>query len=81
LSGLHILGQTKHFSSRAVEGKKGVNAVEKASKVIAALGPSQTPVPLQDCGGWLTYKPVEGFEGLPQFNIGPIKAGIGPRIQ
>jgi len=74
---VHVLGRMKHFATVDAPGMHGVNAVEKMAKVIAALGHSHQFIPARDAGGWLTYKPVEGFEGLPQINIGPIRGGIG----
>ncbi|MCW5772208.1 MAG: M20/M25/M40 family metallo-hydrolase [Rhodospirillaceae bacterium] len=74
---IHVLGRMKHFATVDAPGAKGVNAVEKMAKVIAALGRSHTPFPPTEAGGWLTHKPAKGFEGLPQINIGPIRGGIG----
>lgn len=71
---LHVLGRSKHFATVDAPGVKGVNAVEKAAKLIAALGPSHTPIP---ASGWMRYTPAPGFKGLPQLNIGPIRGGIG----
>jgi acetylornithine deacetylase len=74
---IHVLGRMKHFATLDAPGAKGVNAVEKMAKVIAALGPSHTHLPARGEGGWLTYQPTAGFEGLPQLNVGPIRGGIG----
>ena len=74
---IHVLGRSKHFATVDTPGVKGVNAVEKIGKVIAALGRSHAPIPPPEAGGWLRYSPVAGFEGLPQLNIGPIRGGIG----
>jgi acetylornithine deacetylase len=74
---IHVLGRMKHFATLDVPGAKGVNAVEKMAKVIAALGPSHTHIKARGEGGWLTYKPAAAFEGLPQLNVGPIRGGIG----
>ena len=75
---IHVLGRMKHFATVDAPGAKGVNAVEKMAKVIAALGRSHTPFPpTGQGGGWLTHRPAKGFEGLPQINIGPIRGGIG----
>jgi acetylornithine deacetylase len=74
---LRVFGRMKHFATVDVPGSKGVNAVEKMAKVIAALGPSHALVPARDAGGWLSYKAAPGFEGLPQLCIGPIRGGIG----
>ena len=74
---IHVLGRSKHFATIDTPGVKGVNAVEKVAKVIAALGASHTPFPPSEAGGWLTHKPAAGFEGLPQLNVGPIRGGIG----
>lgn len=74
---IHVLGRSKHFATIETAGVKGVNAVEKAAKVIGALGPSHTPMAVPARGGWLNHKPVSGFEGLPQLNVGPIRGGIG----
>lgn len=73
---LHILGRTKHFATEDASGHKGVNAVEKSALVIAALGASHRPLPSRAAGGWLTFEPAPGFEGLPQFNIGSVRGGI-----
>ncbi len=73
---IHILGQMKHFATQDVPGHKGVNAVEKAAAVIGRLGPSHRPLPSLEEGGWLTFAPEPGFEGLPQLNIGGIHGGI-----
>lgn len=73
---LHVRGRMKHFATVEVEGSKGVNAVEKAAKLIARLAPSHTPIPPVADGGWLTFEPRRGFEGLPQINVGPIRGGI-----
>ncbi|MEQ8700460.1 MAG: M20/M25/M40 family metallo-hydrolase, partial [Bauldia litoralis] len=73
---LHVRGRMKHFATVEVEGSKGINAVEKAAKLIARLAPSHTPIPPVAEGGWLTFEPRLGFEGLPQINIGPIRGGI-----
>lgn len=74
---VHVLGRSKHFATIDTDGVKGVNAVEKAAKVITALGRSHTYIPAPDAGGWLRHTPRAGFEGLPQINIGPIRGGIG----
>ncbi len=74
---IHVLGRTKHFATVDTPGMKGVNAVEKAAEVIAALGRSHAPIAAPEHGGWLRHKPAAGFEGLPQINIGPIHGGIG----
>lgn len=74
---VHVLGRSKHFATIETAGVKGVNAVEKAARVIAALGPSHTPMAPPAAGGWLNHVPVPGFEGLPQLNVGPIRGGIG----
>ena len=74
---VHVLGRSKHFATIETAGVKGVNAVEKVAKVIAALGPSHTPMAAPAAGGWLDHVPVAGFEGLPQLNVGPIRGGIG----
>ena len=74
---IHVLGRSKHFATVDTPGVKGVNAVEKSAKVIAALGRSHTPIGSPEVGGWLRHKPSPGFEGLPQINIGPIRGGIG----
>lgn len=74
---IHVLGRMKHFATVDAPGAKGVNAVEKMAKVITALGPSHTPFPLPEQGGWLSHKPAPRFEGLPQINVGPIRGGIG----
>lgn len=74
---LRVLGRMKHFATVDAPGSKGVNAVEKMAKVIAAVGPSHTPLPPRGAGGWLSYRPAPGFEGLPQLNVGPISGGIG----
>lgn len=74
---LDVLGRTKHFATVNTPDARGVNAVEKAVKVIAALGPSHTPLRARGDGGWLSFRPAPGFEGLPQLNIGPVRAGIG----
>ena len=74
---IHVLGRSKHFATVDAPGVRGVNAVEKMAKVIAALGPSHRPIPTSDQGGWLTYQPVKRFEGLPQLNLGPVRGGIG----
>jgi acetylornithine deacetylase len=75
--GIQVLGRMKHFATVETPGARGVNAVEKMAKVISALGRSHTPIPPLADGGWLSYAPVAGFEGLPQINIGPIRGGIG----
>lgn len=74
---IHVLGRMKHFATVDTPGARGVNAVEKMAKVIAALGRSHTPIPPPEQGGWIAHKPAKGFEGLPQINIGPIRGGIG----
>lgn len=74
---LRVLGRMKHFATVEAEGVRGVNAVEKMAKVIAALGTSHRLLPPRGQGGWLTYAPAAGFEGLPQLNIGPLHGGIG----
>ncbi|MGH7004298.1 MAG: M20 family metallopeptidase, partial [Alphaproteobacteria bacterium] len=74
---IHVLGRMKHFATVDAPGARGVNAVEKMAKVIAALPTSHTPLPPIEAGGWLSYKPAADFEGLPQLNIGPIRGGIG----
>jgi acetylornithine deacetylase len=74
---IHVLGRMKHFATVDAPGAKGINAVEKMAKVIAALGRSHTPIPPPEQGGWLSYKPATRFEGLPQINVGPIRGGIG----
>ncbi len=63
---IHVLGRTKHFATVDTPGMKGVNAVEKAAAVIAALGRSHAPIAAPEHGGWLRHKPAAGFEGLPQ---------------
>lgn len=73
---IHVLGRSKHFATEDAPGMRGVNAVEVASQVIQALGRSHTPMAPRDEGGYLTFEPKPGFEGLPQMNIGPIEGGI-----
>lgn len=73
---LHVRGRMKHFATEETADAKGVNAVEKAAAVIQRLAPSHTPIPPLADGGWLTYDPCPGFEGLPQLNVGPVRAGI-----
>jgi len=73
---IHILGRSKHFATNDTPDRRGVNAVEQASRVMAALRPSHTPLkPVHD-GGFLSFTTVAGFEGLPQLDIGPIEGGI-----
>ena len=73
---LHVLGMMKHFATEDIPGSRGVNAVEQAARVIVALGGSHKPLkPLAE-GGFLTFTPREGFEGLPQLNVGSIRGGI-----
>jgi len=74
---IHVLGRMKHFATVDAPGARGVNAVEKMARVIEALRPSHQWMPSIESGGWLTYTPAAGFEGLPQLNIGPIRGGIG----
>lgn len=74
---LRVLGRMKHFATVETAEARGINAVEKMARVIAALGTSHRLLPSRDEGGWLSYKPAAGFEGLPQLNIGPIRGGIG----
>ncbi len=73
---IHVLGRTKHFATQDAAGKRGVNAVEQVAKVIPLLGHSHQPLPSRADGGWLSFEPRAGFEGLPQINIGSIQAGI-----
>jgi len=73
---IHILGRTKHFATEDAPGSKGVNAVEKSATVIARLGRSHQLLASRDEGGWLTFEPAAGFEGLPQLNIGSVRGGI-----
>ena len=73
---LHVRGRMKHFATVETEGQAAVNAVEAMAAVIAGLGPSHTPMRPKDDGGWLGFEPCEGFEGLPQINIGPVRGGI-----
>ncbi|MBM3508613.1 MAG: M20 family metallopeptidase [Alphaproteobacteria bacterium] len=72
---LHVRGQMRHFSTPQTGGE-AVNAIEKMARVIAALGPSHRPAPARRDGGWLSFEPKAGFDGLPQFNIGAIQGGI-----
>lgn len=74
---IHILGRSKHFATEDTPDARGVNAVEQAARVIAALGGSHRPLLARGDGGFLTFSPRPGFEGLPQLNVGPIRAGIG----
>lgn len=74
---VRVLGRMKHFATVDAPGMRGVNAVEKMMKFIPLLGRSHTLIKSRDEGGWMTFKPAIGFEGLPQLNIGPLKAGIG----
>ena len=76
---IHILGKSKHFATEDVPGQRGVNAVEQAARVVAALGGSHRPLRSRAEGGYLTFEPRPGFEGLPQLNVGPIEGGIGRR--
>lgn len=73
---IHVLGRSKHFATNDTPDRRGVNAVEQASRVIAALRPSHTPLKPRSEGGFLNFTPMDGFEGLPQLNIGPIEGGI-----
>jgi acetylornithine deacetylase len=73
---IHVLGRTKHFATQEVSGKRGINAVEKIAKVIPLLGTSHQPLPPRDKGGWLSFSPKPGFEGLPQLNLGGLQGGI-----
>jgi acetylornithine deacetylase len=74
---IHILGRTKHFATEETPDRRGINATEQAARVIAGLGRSHRPLKPIEEGGFLTFTPRKGFEGLPQFNIGPIESGIG----
>lgn len=74
---IHVLGRMKHFATVDAPDARGVNAVEKMAKLIPALGPSHKELPPVERGGWLSFRPAQGFEGLPQLNIGPIRGGIG----
>jgi acetylornithine deacetylase len=74
---IHVLGRSKHFATEDAPDMRGVNAVEQAARVIRALGPSHSPIKPQAEGGFLSFEPRPGFEGLPQLNIGPIEGGIG----
>jgi acetylornithine deacetylase len=67
---VHVYGRMRHFHN--YEGK-ALHAVEKATKVIQALGPSYTPIPPDS---WLRYMPQSGWEGLPQHNVGSIRGGL-----
>ena len=73
---IHVLGTMKHYATADVPGRKGVNAVEKVAKVIAAIGTSHRPLPSRENGGWLSFTPSERFSGLPQINLGSIRGGI-----
>lgn len=73
---IHVLGRSKHFATNDTPDRRGVNAVEQASRVIAALRPSHVPLKPASEGGFLDFTPMPGFEGLPQLNIGPIEGGI-----
>lgn len=73
---IHVLGRSKHFATEDTPDRRGVNAVEQAGRVIAALRPSHQPLKPFEDGGFLHFTPCQGFEGLPQLNIGPIEGGI-----
>jgi acetylornithine deacetylase len=73
---MHARGSMKHYSTAPAPGIKGINAIEKMTSIIAALGPSHTPLPSRKDGGWLSFEPRPGFEGLPQLSVGAIRGGI-----
>lgn len=73
---LHVRGKMKHFATVEVDGQRGVNAVEVMADIVRGLGPSHTPHAGADAGGWLSFEPRDGFDGLPQINIGPVRGGI-----
>lgn len=73
---INVLGRMKHFATVEVAGAKGANAAEMASRVVLALGGSHRPQPRLGEGGWLDFEPKPGFEGLPQLNVGNMRAGI-----
>jgi len=73
---VHVLGRAKHFATEDVPGLRAVNAVEVAARVISALGGSHRPLKSREDGGFLTFTPQAGFEGLPQLNVGAIRGGL-----
>jgi acetylornithine deacetylase len=73
---VHVLGHSKHFATEEVLGLQAVNAVEVAARVISALGGSHRPLKSRERGGFLTFTPQPGFEGLPQLNVGAIRGGL-----
>lgn len=65
-----VRGMSHHFG---IDGK-GVNAIEKAIKIVQALGPTMTPMGEDS---WLKKrKDSPAYEGLPKFNFGAIKGGL-----
>jgi len=75
---LTVRGRMKHFATLDTPDARGVNAIVKLARLIQALGPCHQPLPSTADGGWLEFRPVVGFEGLPQINIGSVRGGIGP---
>lgn len=69
---VHVHGQMRHYTT--LSGTKK-HAIEKAMRLIDALGPSQEPIPADS---WMSYQPHPDYEGLPRLNVGSIRGGMGP---
>src|SRR5689334_771619 len=59
---LHVYGRMRHYHN--YEGK-AYHAIEKATRLMQAIGPSYTP---HAAGGWLRFEMQPGWDGLPQHN-------------
>lgn len=69
---IRVHGQMRHYTT--LSGRKK-HAIEKAVRVMDALGPSYEPLSPDD---WMTFDPAPAHEGLPRLNVGSIRGGMGP---
>lgn len=67
---LQVYGEMRHYTTRT--GALN-HAVEHLVEILRELGPSYTPHPVDS---WLAFDPNPEFEGLPQHNVGAVRAGM-----
>ena len=68
---VRVHGQMRHYTT--LSGTKQ-HAIEKAIRVIDALGPSQEAI---GPDSWMSFTPDESYDGLPRLNVGSIRGGMG----
>lgn len=68
---IRVHGEMRHYTT--LTGRKR-HAIEKAMRVIEALGPSHETI---GPDSWMSFTPRHDYDGLPRLNVGSIRGGIG----